>query len=326
MTVVSFSADATLRICERRWLLSAVIAHPTAKDALRREAHCLRQLAHPAAWAGKVVHSILERSIIPMIRSGKPLDGLHLIDDARELLRKQEDFSRRRLYRTTAKATAPDDFCALFADEYGIGLTEADRKEAEDRVTLALSNAVRLDELWSDVRNAAIIYPEYPFRVNLASAVLEAKPDLVLISGSTATVIDWKCRTSLRADPSDQLRFYAYVLDRYWQNRKRRPEDFRLQAVDLFTPSFVEVSCEPKHFDEADDRVTEFLEHSLDLLDGRRWEDIPLRSLRGPRNPGTCESCKFRGICRDTAPAIKEGTQWLFPYYSMPSKSRFLTA
>ena len=325
MSSISFSADATLRICERRWLLGAVIAHPTAKDTFRREAHLLRQLTHSVAWAGKIVHSILERSVIPAVRGGEVPSTSYLIDRACELLRKQADFSRQKLYRTVSKATAPDDFCALFADEYGKGLAETDRKDAEDRVILALSNAVGLDQLWSDVHHATRIFPESPFRVTLEGAVLEAKPDLVLLSGHRITVIDWKCWTSLTADPSDQLRFYAYVLGRYWQNRNIRPEDFRLLAVNLFTPSVVEVACEPGHLDDADDRITEFLERSRDVLDGRGWEDIPLRSLKGPRNPETCQRCKFRGICRDAAPATKEGTQWLFPYYSMPFKSRSLT-
>jgi len=314
MIVASFSSDATLRICERRWFLGSVVAHPTAKkDPLRREAHLLRQLMHPQAWAGQIVHTTVEKLVLPAVQRGELPEAQELIAYGRNLIAIQAEFSKRKLHRVNSKANAGKEFCALFADEYNGGLTIAEREEVDDRVVLALGNLARLETLWSQVRASSNISIERPFRVPLDGAILEAKPDLVILSGSLVTVVDWKCWTSLTADPSDQLRFYAHILTRFWDSRTLRADDFNLLGVNLLTASIIPVTILDADLDHADDRATEFLEHANGILDGRDWYEIDLRALSGPRNPNTCERCKFRGMCRDGSHTLKEQTSWLFP-------------
>ncbi len=299
MIVASFSSDATLRICERRWFLGSVVAHPTAKkEPVRREAHLLRQLMHPQAWAGRIVHTTLENLVLPAIQRGELPEAHELIAYGRNLIAIQAEFSKRKLHRVNSKASAGREFCALFADEYNGGLTIAEREEVDNRVVLALGNLARL---------------ERSFRVPFGGAVLEAKPDLVILSGSLVTVVDWKCWTSLTADPSDQLRFYAHILSLFWDSRALRAHDFNLLGVNLLTASIIPVTIVDADLDHADDRATEFLEHAKGILDRRDWDEIDLRTLSGPRNPDTCERCKFRGMCRDGSHTFKEQTSWLFP-------------
>jgi hypothetical protein len=319
MIVSSFSSDAILRICERRWFLGSVVAHPTAKkDPLRREAHVLRQLMHPQAWAGRTVHTIIEQLVLPAVQKGKLPETCELIAYSQDLLKRQAEFSRQRLYRTVSKSRAGDQFCALFQDEYGQGLSPAELQEVEERVRVSLANVAKLGSLWSEVRTSQRVLPENSFRIILEGATLEAKPDLVFLSQGGTTIVDWKCWASLTADPSEQLRFYAYLLARYWNTRNLKAKDFRLLAVNLLAGSTTRVECSDDDLDLSDDRVTEFLERARNIIDGRSWSQIDLRALYGPRNPETCERCKFRGVCRDALPASdavsapKEGTLWLF--------------
>ena len=120
MITVSFSSDATVRTCERRWFLGSIVAHPTAnKDLIRREARLLRQLVYPEAWAGKIIHSTLEDIVVPAVREdGRLPNSDKILAHALDLMQRQAEFSRKRLYRTISKSKAGKDFCALYADEY----------------------------------------------------------------------------------------------------------------------------------------------------------------------------------------------------------------
>ena len=307
MITVSFSSDATVRTCERRWFLASIVAHPTAnKDLIRRDARLLRQLVHPEAWAGRIIHSTLEDFVIPAVREGDLPKSEKMLTHALDLLQRQAEFSRKRLYRHISKSKAGKDFCALYADEYDGGLTKTQREQVEFRVTTALGNAPRVETLWSEIKMNQRLFVEYSFRIRLYDALIEAKPDLVIVSPRRIKIVDWKCWASLTADPSDQLRFYAYVLEKYWSNQKLRPENFDLIAVNLLNGSVNPVPCTEDHWDEADDRVLEFIERTQTIVQGRSWDEIPLRSLGAPRSPTTCERCKFRAICRDAAPQTKE--------------------
>lgn len=308
MITVTFSGDATLRTCERRWFFASIVAHPTAnKEWIRREAHLLRQLVHPEAWAGRIIHSTLEDIVIPAVRRGGLLpSSAEIVTHARDLMQRQTKFSEKRLYRRISKSKAGRDFCALYAHEYGAGLTKAQRDEVEFRVTTALGNVSRVETLWPEVKTAQRLFIESSFRVRLDSAILEVKPDLIMVSAGRIKIVDWKCWASLTADPSDQLRFYAHVLMKYWSSQRLRANDFDLIGVNLLNGSVTPVTCTEEHLDEADDRVSECIERTQSILQGRSWQDIGLRSLGAPRSPSTCEFCKFRGICRDAIPQTKE--------------------
>lgn len=308
MITVSFSSDATVRVCERRWFLASVVAHPTAnKDLIRRDARLLRQLVHPQAWAGRIIHSTLEEVVIPTAcESGRLPNSDHIIAHALDLMRRQEEFSHKKLYRNISKSKAGKDFCALYADEYDGGLTKVQREQVEFRVTTALGNVPRVETVWSELKTTQRSFIEHSFRIRLHGAVIEAKPDLIMISSGRTKIVDWKCWASLTADPSDQLRFYAYVLMKYWSNQKWQPKDFDLFGVNLLNGSMAPVTCAEEHWDEADDRILEFIERADNILQGRSWQDIALRNLGVPRSPSTCESCKFRRICRDALPQTRE--------------------
>jgi hypothetical protein len=307
MITVSFSSDATVRTCERRWFLASIVAHPTAnKDRIRREARLLRQLVHPEAWAGRIIHSTLEDVVIPAVCEGGLPTSEKILAHALDLMRRQEEFSRKKLYRNISKSKAGKDFCALYADEYDGGLTKPQREQVEFRVTTALGNVPRVETLWSEVKTTQRLFIEYSFRIRLYDAIIEAKPDLVIVSPGRIKIVDWKCWASLTADPSDQLRFYAYVLMKYWSNQKLQPKDFDLLAVNLLNGSLAPVTCTEEHWDETDDRILEFIERVDNILQGRSWQDIALRNLGIPRSPSTCESCKFRRICRDAVPQTRE--------------------
>jgi hypothetical protein len=274
---------------------------------MRRDARLLRQLVHPEAWAGRIIHSILEEIVIPAASESRRLPNPgQLIAQALDLMRRQEEFSRKKLYRFISKSKAGRDFCALYADEYDGGITKEQRDQVEFRVTTALGNTPNVETLWPELKIAQRLYIEDSFRIRLHNALVEVKPDLVIVLSERIKIVDWKCWASMTSDPSDQLRFYAYVLMKYWSNQKLQPEDFELLAVNLLNGSLSRVSCSEEHWDEADDRILEFIERADNVLQGRSWQDVALRSLGIPRSPSTCESCKFRRICRDALPQTRE--------------------
>jgi hypothetical protein len=296
------------RVCERRWFLASIVAHPTAnKEAIRRDARLLRQLVHHEAWAGRIIHSILEEVLIPASReNGRLPDPDQLIFQALDLMRRQEEFSRKKLYRSISKSKAGRDFCALYADEYNGGLTKDQRDQVECRITTALNNAPSIETLWCELKTAERLFIEYSFRIRLDDALVEVKPDLVIVSSGRTKIVDWKCWASMTADPSDQLRFYAYVLMKYFPNQELQPKDFDLLAVNLLNGSLTSATCTEEHWDEADDRILEFIERADNILQGRSWQNIALGSLGIPRSPSTCDSCKYRRICRDASPQKRE--------------------
>lgn len=308
MMRVTFSADAVLRVCERRWFFSSLVAHPTAKkEWVRREAHILRQLTTPSAWAGKIIHTTLEDVVLPTIRAGQTPDVHSALRYASTLLERQAEFSQQRQYRSVSKSKSGRDFCALFADESGEGLAQSDRTNTESRVTTALMNIPKLERLWSIIRSASECLVEHPFRVHLDGALLEAKPDLVLRSGRKIIVVDWKLWTSLTADPGEQLHFYAYTLQQYWSRQSLRAQDFTLLGVNLLEGCMIPVCCTEQGLDMVDDRILEFMERTEALLRGRPWSEVSLRALGAPRSPDTCTYCKFVSICRDSVTVSQEG-------------------
>src|SRR5262245_10272448 len=104
---VTFSSDAVLRVCERRGFFSSVVARPTAKkERIRREAHILRQLTTPAAWAGNIIHATLEDVILPTIRARQAPDVERALTYAYTLLERQATFSQQRQYRSISKSKA----------------------------------------------------------------------------------------------------------------------------------------------------------------------------------------------------------------------------
>jgi hypothetical protein len=311
MTTVTFSADATLRVCERRWFFNSLVAHPTAKkEWIRREAHVLRQLTHPPAWAGKIIHTTIEDVVLPAVRAGHLPDVDAALAYARTLLKQQAEFSQKRRYRQTSKTKAGRDFCALFVDEYEDGLTQSQLEDTEWRVATALTNIPNMRDLWTSVQGAGQCFVEHSFRVRLEAALLEAKPDLVLLSGRRVIIVDWKSWTSFTADPGDQLRFYAHVLRQYWSRRGLKAQDFALLSVNLLRGTKTFVPCTEQDLNSAEDRIVEFLERSGSLLRDRSWSDIPVYTLGTPRSPETCDHCKFRSICRDAVPPAQEGELW----------------
>jgi hypothetical protein len=311
MITVTFSGDAALRICQRRWFFTSLVAHPTAKkDWIRREAHILRQLVHPPAWAGKLIHTTLEKLVLPAVCEGSLPDINDIVGYARSLMERQAEFSRKKMYRSISKAQAGGDFCALFADEYDDGLTLSQRDDTEWRVVTALTNIPALQSLWATLKLAQPHFIEHAFRVHLPNGMLEAKPDLGLVRGRRVTIVDWKSWASWTADPGDQLHFYAHALGKYWSSRGLRAQDFELIGVNLLQGAVASITCTEEDLDAADDRVLEFEEQAKTLVRGRSWSEIPLRSLGTPRHPETCTSCKFRKICRDAVSSTQEGTLW----------------
>lgn len=308
MTTVNFSSDMVLRVCERRWFLSSVVAHPTAKkERIRRDAHILRLLTTPPAWAGNIIHATLEDKILPAVRAGQNPDVTDALTYAHTLLERQAQFSQQRRYKAISKTKAGRDFCALFADEYGQGLTQDERTDTERRVTTALLNIPKMHSLWPVIHSASEYWIENSFRVRLDGAVLEAKPDLVLRSGRAVTIVDWKSWTSLTADPGEQLHFYAHTLQHYWSRQSLRVGDFTLLGVNLLEGRIIPVHCTEPGLDAVDDRIFEFRERTDALLCGRSWSDVPLRALGAPRGADTCTYCKFVSICRDAVPVAQEG-------------------
>ena len=106
------------------------MAHPTAnKDLIRRDARLLRQLVHPEAWAGRIIHSTLEDFVIPAVREGDLPKSEKMLTHALDLLQRQAEFSERDFIDTYLSRKQGK----IFALSMLMSMTEALRKLSVSR-------------------------------------------------------------------------------------------------------------------------------------------------------------------------------------------------
>lgn len=103
----SYSAHGAMRRCQRLLVFYQVMASHAARDPDRREAYVLKQFRHLPAWQGSLVHDVLSSRFLADVRAGRRADAAALTAAARDLARRQYDFSAARRYREPGLTKRP---------------------------------------------------------------------------------------------------------------------------------------------------------------------------------------------------------------------------
>jgi hypothetical protein len=117
----SFSIDRSLRRCQRQAYFSSITASHNARDPLRREAHLRKQVKSLDLWRGSLVHSAIERFVVPVWQSHSTVAWDEVIARMRRMGLAQIEFSRAQRYREPGltKSNYPESYCALRDHEQG---------------------------------------------------------------------------------------------------------------------------------------------------------------------------------------------------------------
>lgn len=217
---LSHSAVITYLICKRRYFWRTHWANSRSQDPGRKLAAALKDGTSPAAYAGKIVHSVAAR-LVRRLHAG---DGWPFPDTAAEWARSTVDRDLRAAATRTLE-TATKERPMLIDSFYG-----ADPERLTRKIGDAAEKAARLvRNLWIDERLSWIAAPGGPLRLlnveSLVSWPLDVDgvevpiwivPDVAILgwrppeaSGQPTgiLVIDWK--TGKPRVETDQLALYG---------------------------------------------------------------------------------------------------------------------
>jgi len=284
-----------------RYSLAPLGKRPEAPEEAQ-EAHRVKDLLGLDAWAGQLVHSLIEL-VLGRWKSGRDWDEEELAGYARRQLSRQ--FRGSQAYWDASPDEFPRKPPLLDVHYFKDAAVSKDRAEQlAQTVTGSLRQFLRSD-LARRIR-AAGRFNWLPIDRN-ASARLDdgllilVKPDFAFRVDDTLTILDWKTG---RPDPTwttIQLACYALYAADQWQHPLERivpraaylhpefredPADYALERM----PSYQEVIRE----------TYAKMRHALDA-------DAPF-DLRFPltEDAGRCRWCPFRRLCEGGARCLSE--------------------
>src|SRR6266566_1580075 len=249
----SFSADRSLRRCQRQFFLQHVAASHNVRDPVRREAFLLKQVKTLALWQGSLVHRGIELYVVSQLQQHTSVDWHQVIQQTIALAGRQFVFSTQRRYQEAgmSKTRAGDDYCALRGHETDEGVATADFDAVVDAVRQSLTNLSEMAELWAEVRGHGKYWPELGVRVNYDAAHIEAHIDLLFFRAyGKPTIIDWKISESIGGGDADlQTALYAWALCQHPKWSVTRAEDCELLEVQLLSKTVLRHRADSTVFD-----------------------------------------------------------------------------
>jgi hypothetical protein len=298
----SVSVHHALRRCERQAFFGQVIASPISQDPLRREAYILKQLSQEEAWRGQVIHRIMATEVARTLGDHRAeIDSDELTSAAVELGQRQLDFSSKRRYRTEAKSRVGADFAALFAHDYGYGLSEDPITDLRDTARTCFKNLAEWDQLLTHLASADQLQVEQPHTVRIAGVTVAVTPDLVAIHrGRWHTIVDWKVAASLTSNYSMQLLVYGLAA-LHRPSPEVRPNQLLLSEANLLTGVITKFPLDSVTAAETEDLIFRSAGERDALFDAPESQDLleRLADLDVAHSAGTCATCGFRKLCLD---------------------------
>ncbi len=304
----SFSTDSRMRRCERQLFLADIAAWHNARDPLRRESFLLSQLKSLEAWRGLIVHQTIQTLVVPRWQNRQAVQWDEIIGGARSLAERQFDFSSNRRYREPgmSKTKAQGDYCALFAHEFDIPLSEDQLKTTQDAVEKALRKLSTLNDFLRHVEGRNYYRPELALSTEYNGVRIKGQIDLIF-GGSYGHygVVDWKdYETPSSSDARRQMSLYAWLLCRSQQWPVSDPRNIELWEVKIGEPAVVFHTIDQTAFDELEDFIYRSTEGLRALCGDGIYQPSDLENFGHTENPNSCRFCSYRNICREPEPWI----------------------
>jgi hypothetical protein len=318
----SNSADWALQRCRRRFWFQYLHADPRAVwGSAARETNILSNIQTYETWRGSLVHTIIQKFVIPSLRDGHLPSENFLHNAALELATRQIEFSAKRLYRSNnmTKSKAGDAYAALWEDEFGELNSTLSKNEAMDEALLALSNLLTFKDLLSDLSEYSWMEAEATIELKGNTGIpVTGRVDLLAISRDrninldALYLIDWKLVRNLSYDYAPQLWLYAYLIDSNRTtdykdssfNQSSFPDDIKslpkhLLEVNLLQKEIEEVGWNEQIRSQVEDRIFRGIRRIQAILDGRSYRSIEASELYPTENSNNCIYCPFRGPCQN---------------------------
>jgi len=293
--------------CPRKWYYSEIVASPTAKDSLRREAYLLKQLQSLHAWRGNLVDTVIEKLIVPGIKSKNLPSEDGVIAFSMDLMDRQLKFGKERKYRCRNKVKIGDEYCALYDVEYNGGLDEKSLQGAKEDVILSLRNLMRSDFLKEIMKNSSYIIAQRSINFHFENINVSCTPDLlVFFPDNPPLIADWKVHTFANADYWLQLGVYAVALSRIEphkdfpkgiESQLKNPTTFRLMEYQLIKNEQREYSISSEDIADIEDYIFLSSTQMNNLLGGKNFKELDIDKFQTARFSEICCGCQFRKLC-----------------------------
>ena len=236
----SYSESKIFSKCQRKWYYFSIMANPSSKDPLRKEAYLLKQLQTVYAWRGALVDSVIQRQIIPKMRHHKLPSEDQVLEFATQLINKQISFGIEKKYRdyNVTKSSTDDAYCAFYELEYDKGLDEEKLERAKEDIISSLKNLLHSNILKEiAVSNLHVIAQrELTFQFDRDIDVSCTPDMIVFFKDKPPLIVDWKVHSYSSADAWLQLGIYAIALIRVKPHK-----DFPSNLTQIGNPSNVQL-------------------------------------------------------------------------------------
>ncbi len=295
----SYSADGTRRRCQRQLAYNQVVASHNARDSLRREVYVLKQVQQVRAWQGSLVHGVLATTFLGWLRVRQQPDPAVLTALAVARARRQFAFSAAQRYRQpTSKASAGDDYGALFEHEFGSTLAVSDLGRVEENIATAFRNLVSQRELLAELYGGWNQRSEWPLRLVQGGMAVSANLDLIsLRQRGEPTIVDWKVSESESSDYARQLQVYAWALIRSGGWPQERAEQLNLYEVNLLKNLVHKHPFDADRLAETEGFVDEGIAALRAVLGEGRYEADLLARLPIAEQEQACRYCPYQRLC-----------------------------
>jgi PD-(D/E)XK nuclease superfamily len=304
----SFSNGRLFNKCQRAWFYKNHVANANAtKNPVQREAYILSTLQSVWSWRGRIVDHVISQRIVPALERGWTINVNALLEYTRSVFDRQREFALLNRVREPgmSQTKGGESFAALYAVEYGTGVTAEEMKRAWADVEQALLNLLDMRDLLTDLRRAERLIAQRPLTFEVFQAKAKAVPDLIaFFRDEPPLIVDWKVHTFGNRDYRLQLAAYAVALVRSPPHQDfpaglslYEPEDVRLLEAQLLTKASRPYKLTERDVDAMESRIVEsFMEMSLAAgaagVRGLGAFDYPAAEY-----PEACEKCPFRKVC-----------------------------
>jgi hypothetical protein len=302
----SYSASRTFRKCQRQWYFKTIVANGKAKDPFRHRALLLSKLQTLSAWRGQIVDDIISRVIVPGVNRGTPVMLSSAKALARDLFDRQLNFALEHPINDPNLRIGEEgeDFCLLYAMEYGTRPSEEELEAAWGEIEQALTNLYGMGPIRAALKSSRYVAAQRNLSAPLIDGMtVSARPDAIAFQeAAPPIIIDWKVHALAENDAWLQLATYAIVLSRckrkdFPDNIEFRPEDVRLLEVQLLTGLVREHALDIELIEEAEDYAVESAYEMQCLVDQRKSTDIELEDFLPAYAAESCQTCQFRSLC-----------------------------
>jgi len=300
----NYSLDMTARICERKaFLMARYACHSSAKGTPRYEAFLLRKAVDPENWRGLLVHAVIHEKIAPALRQSRWPNFNEALDFASALLDRQLAFSKAGLYRSIPKTKAGNDYCILYADLRGEGLTVSEISQVRTEVLQSLNILeTRHQELLKRAMRAKWVLSEEEIRFRLDDKIMvEAKPDFLFFERDGHLVItDWKAVESPNRNARNQLHLYAFAVLQCGRWPRLRVNDLELIEANLLIGDATRFPITEDDLDLTDDRIFAGTELLRPIFE-RGADDCRPEDFAPADSPNACAVCSVVEVCNGKA-------------------------